>query len=633
MLQLRDLSLRRGPNLLMEGADATVYPGQKVGVVGPNGCGKSSLFALIRGELHPDAGDCVFPAGWEIAHVAQQTPSGERAAIDFVIDGDRELRAVAAQLAVAEETGEGLRQAELHGRLEAIDGYGAESRAARLLHGLGFAPGEERRAVDSYSGGWRMRLSLARTLMCRSDLLLLDEPTNHLDLDAVIWLESWLKSYSGTLLLISHDRDFLDAIADHILHVDRGQVGFYAGNYSAFERQRAERLAQQQAAFGRQQREIARIQRFVERFRAKATKARQAQSRLKALERMELIAPAHVDAPFTFRLREPPGLPRPLLVLEDVAVGYGERTVLSGLDLSLAPGDRIGLLGPNGAGKSTLIKLLAAALPLQSGRRLPARALQVGYFAQHQMDQLRGDDSPMAHLQRLARNRGEQELRDFLGGFAFAGDKALDPVAPFSGGEKARLALALLIWKRPNLLLLDEPTNHLDLEMRHALSEALQEFEGALVVVSHDRHLLRVTSDELLLVDDGAVTAFNGDLDEYPAWLAKRQADPDVTADVPAPLGGLSRKAKRRHEAEERRRLQPLRSRLQGLETRLAELSARHGELERELTAPELYEPAAKDRLLALLGQKHRIDAELEQTESAWLEAGEELERQSAQTT
>ena len=632
MLQLRDLSLRRGSNLLMEGADATVYPGQKVGVVGPNGCGKSSLFALIRGELHPDAGECVFPAGWEIAHVAQQTPSGEHAAIELVMDGDRELRSVQAQLAAAEETGEGLRQAELHGRLEAIDGYGAESRAARLLHGLGFAPGEEQRAVDSYSGGWRMRLSLARTLMCRSDLLLLDEPTNHLDLDAVIWLESWLKSYPGTLLLISHDRDFLDAISDHILHIDRGRVGFYAGNYSAFERQRAERLAQQQAAFSRQQQEIIRIQRFVDRFRAKATKARQAQSRLKALERMELIAPAHVDAPFSFRLREPPGLPRPLLLLEEVTAGYAERTVLSGLDLSLAPGDRIGLLGPNGAGKSTLIKLLAGTLPLQSGRRLPAQSLQVGYFAQHQMDQLQGDDSPLKHLQRLAPDVREQELRDFLGGFAFTGDKALERVAPFSGGEKARLALALLIWQRPNLLLLDEPTNHLDLEMRHALSEALQEFEGALVVVSHDRHLLRVTSDELLLVDEGALTPFAGDLDDYPAWLAKRQASREQAAAEAPPQSGVSRKDQRRQEAEERRRLQPLRRRLQTLETRLAALSARHGELERELAAPELYEPSAKDRLLALLEQKHRLDADLEQTEAAWLETGEELEGQGAGT-
>jgi ATP-binding cassette, subfamily F, member 3 len=470
MLQLTNLSLRRGPRLLFEGASLTVHPGQKVGVVGANGCGKSSLFALIRGELQPDAGDFASPPGWVIAHVAQQTPGGEREAIEFVMDGDEELRAVQQALAEAERAGDGLRQAELHGRLEAIGGWEAESRAGKLLHGLGFAPGDERRPVDSYSGGWRMRLALARTLMCRSDLLLLDEPTNHLDLDAVIWLEAWLKGYPGTLLLISHDRDFLDAVAGQIAHIEQGRLTAYAGNYSAFERQRAERLAQQQAAFGRQQLEVARVRRFVERFRAKATKARQAQSRLKALERMELIAPAHVDTPFSFAFREPAALPHPLLRLEEAAAGYGETTVVSSVDLSLAPGERVGLLGPNGAGKSTLIKALAGLLPLRNGRRLPAQTLAVGYFAQHQMDQLRPADSPLLHLKRLAPDRSEQELRDYLGGFAFSGDQALAPVAPFSGGEKARLALALLIWRRPNLLLLDEPTNHLDLDMRHALS-------------------------------------------------------------------------------------------------------------------------------------------------------------------
>ncbi|MEA3276763.1 MAG: ATP-binding cassette domain-containing protein [Pseudomonadota bacterium] len=632
MLQLRNLSLRRGSRLLLEGADLTVYPGYKVGVVGPNGCGKSSLFSLIRGELHQDSGDFSLPPGWEIAHVAQQTPAGGLAAIEFVIDGDRELREVQKDLVTAEREGNGLHQAELHGRLEAIDGYGAESRAARLLHGLGFAPGEERRAVDSYSGGWRMRLALARTLMCRSDLLLLDEPTNHLDLDAVIWLEGWLKAYPGTLLLISHDRDFLDTIADHIVHLDRGHLGAYTGNYSAFERQRAERLAQQQAAFTRQQQEIVRIQRFVERFRAKATKARQAQSRLRALERMELIAPAHVDAPFHFAFRAPDGLPHPLLRLEEAAMGYGDQRVLLGVDLSLNPGDRIGLLGPNGAGKSTLIKVLAGSLPLQAGHRLPAQSLTVGYFAQHQMEQLRPDDSPLRHLQRLAPDRTEQELRDYLGGFAFTGDKTLESVALFSGGEKARLALALLIWQRPNLLLLDEPTNHLDLEMRHALSEALQEFEGALVVVSHDRHLLRVTSDELLLVDNGALAPFAGDLDEYPAWLAKRQESPRQGETGAPPQGTGSRKEQRRQEAEQRRRLQPIKNRLQTLEKRLTELAHRRDELERALAAPGLYEPAEKPRLLALVEEKHRLDTDMEETETAWLETGEELERKQSGT-
>jgi ATP-binding cassette subfamily F protein 3 len=631
MLTLRALSLRRGGRLLFEGADLTVYPGQKAGVVGPNGCGKSSLFALILGALQPDAGDVQVPRGWEIAHVAQQTPTGDRPAIDFVMDGDSELRRIQGELVAAEREGDGLRQGELHGRFEAIGGYEAESRAARLLHGLGFAPGEERRAVSSYSGGWRMRLALARTLMCRSDLLLLDEPTNHLDLDAVIWLEGWLRIYPGTLLLISHDRDFLDAITGHTLHIDHSRLTLYSGNYTAFERQRAERFAQHQAAFARQQQEIAHIHRFVERFRAKATKARQAQSRLKALERMELIAPAHVDAPFRFALREPASLPHPLLRLEEAAAGYGDRTVIADVELSLNPGDRIGLLGPNGAGKSTLIKVLSGSLALTSGHRLPASTLQVGYFAQHQMDQLRSDDSPLGHLVRLAPERQEQDLRDFLGGFAFTGDKALETVAHFSGGEKARLALALLIWRRPNLLLLDEPTNHLDLEMRHALSEALQGFQGALVVVSHDRHLLRVTSDELLLVDAGRIAPFPGDLADYESWLGDRQATKPNPIDQQVPDRiPLARKEQRRQEAEQRRRLQPLKQRVQTLEARLAALASRRADLEQALATRAIYEPLEKPRLLGLLDEKRRLDAELEETESAWLEAGEELERWEA---
>jgi ATP-binding cassette subfamily F protein 3 len=627
MLQLSDLSLRRGPRLLLSGASLTIYPGQKVGVVGANGSGKSSLFAMILGELQADAGDWSMPPAWEIAHVEQQTPSGERAAIELVMDGDRELREVQGALAAAEEAGDGIRQAELHGRLEAIDGYGAESRAARLLHGLGFAPGEEHKPVNSWSGGWRMRLALARTLMCRSDLLLLDEPTNHLDLDAVIWLESWLRSYAGTLLLISHDRDFMDAIANQIVHIEQESIVAYTGNYSAFERQRSERLAQQQAAFARQQQEIARVQRFVTRFRAKATKARQAQSRLKALERMELIAPAHVDSPYRFTFGQPRELPNPLMRLEEAAAGYEGRTVLSAVSLSLTPGERIGLLGPNGAGKSTLIKVLAGSLGLTAGRRVPAQNLDVGYFAQHQMDQLRGEDSPLRHLQRLAPDAPEQALRDYLGGFGFSGDRALEPVAPLSGGEKARLSLALLIWKRPNLLLLDEPTNHLDLEMRHALSEALQEYEGALVVVSHDRHLLRITADELLLVDDGSVRPFDGELDDYPAWLTRRQAARAAAAPQKPTQDSASRKDQRRLEAEQRRLLQPLRSRLKRLETRIGELSGRRDELERTLAAPELYDPAEKTRLLELLLEKQRIDADLDEAESVWLATGEELER------
>jgi ATP-binding cassette, subfamily F, member 3 len=629
MLQLTGLSLRRGPRLLLSGTTLTIYPGQKVGLVGPNGCGKSSLFALLRGELHADAGEVSIPPGWELAHVAQQTPHGEDPAIELVLDGDRELREVQAALAAADAAGDGLRHGELAGRLEAIDGYGAESRAARLLHGLGFQPGEERRPVSSYSGGWRMRLALARTLMCRSDLLLLDEPTNHLDLDAVIWLEGWLKAYRGTLMLISHDRDFLDAVVSHILHLDQQRLTLYTGNYSAFERQRAERLAQQQAAFDRQQREVAHIHRFVERFRAKATKARQAQSRLKALERMELIVPAHVDSPFHFGFEPPPHLPHPLLRLEGVQAGYGDRPVLRRVSLTLSPGDRIGLLGANGAGKSTLVKVLAGTITPAAGQRETAQELAIGYFAQHQLDQLHPDQSPLHHLQRLDPRATEQSLRDYLGGFGFEGDRALEPVAPLSGGEKARLVLALLIRQRPNLLLLDEPTNHLDLEMRHALSEALQGFEGAMVLVSHDRHLLRVTVDTLLLVDGGSVQPFDGELDDYPAWLAAR--DPDGICGPSGERQVNPRKQQRRDKADQRRALAPLRSRLKGVEEELEGLERRRQELDLGLADPGLYAPECKSRLLALLDEQRQVLAALAEAESRWLSLGEELERLQAE--
>ncbi len=642
MLELRGISLRRGTKLLLEEADLRVHPGQKLGLVGANGCGKSSLLALLRHELSADAGSVSVPAGWEVAHVAQHTPSGAREAIEFVIDGDRELRQLQADLAEAEKADDGLRQGELLGQLESVGAWEAESRAAQLMHGLGFAVGTERRPLDAWSGGWRMRLALARALMCRSDLLLLDEPTNHLDLDAVIWLEGWLRSYIGTLVMISHDRDVLDAVVTSICHLERQQLWTYNGGYSAFERQRAEQLAQQQAAFVRQQREVAHVRSFIDRFRAKATKARQAQSRLKALERLELIAPAHVDTPFRFVFRNAKTQPNPLLRLEEIAVGYDGMPILSGVSLSLQPGDRIALLGPNGAGKSTLIKTLAGEHPTLAGCRVDAQDLRVGYFAQHQMDQLDPAASPLRHLARMDPAASEQPLRDFLGGFGFSGDQATDLVAPFSGGEKARLALALIVYQRPNLLLLDEPTNHLDLDMRHALSEALQDYEGAVVLVSHDRHLLRITCDTLLLVDEGTVLPFDGDLDDYPAWISQRAAQRRQAShaihtsqdELPAQStasASASKKDLRRREADARARLQPLRSKLRRLEQQLETLSEQRDQLAQELANPALYDPEAKPRLLSLMEDKRRIDAELADIEKAWLEVGEELEQLQAQ--
>ncbi|OQX46760.1 MAG: ABC transporter ATP-binding protein, partial [Candidatus Sedimenticola endophacoides] len=609
-------------------ASLTIHPGQRVGVTGANGCGKSSLFALILDQLHADSGDFSRPREWVIAHVAQETPADTRSALEYTLDGDRELRDIEAALAEAEAAHQGERVAELHTRLDNVGGYSARARAARLIHGLGFRPGEESLPVNRFSGGWRMRLNLARALMCRSDLLLLDEPTNHLDLDAVIWLEQWLKGYPGTLLLISHDRDFLDSVTSHIAHIEQGTMTLYSGNYSAFEHIRAERLANQQAAFERQQREVAHIHSYVERFRAKATKARQAQSRLKALERMERIAPAHVDSPFHFRFRPPRKNPHPLLRLERATVGYDAPPILDGVTLALSPGDRIGLLGPNGAGKSTLIKLLAGGLPPGTGSRETAQDLNIGYFAQHQLDQLHPGHSAIEHLRQIDSAASEQSLRDYLGGFGFTGERADSPVAPFSGGEKARLVLALLVYQRPNLLLLDEPTNHLDLEMRHALSQALQEFEGAMVVVSHDRHLLRTTSDRLLLINGGAVDEFRGDLDDYPRWLAENRAE----ARAPQSDEGdkhhsaAAKRERKRLEAQRRGQLQPLRQAVERLDQKLERLGQRRLELEQALAAPELYEAASKERLKALLGDKAELDRALEQTETQWFDACEALE-------
>jgi ATP-binding cassette subfamily F protein 3 len=630
MLKFRDVTLRRGGRVLFAGANFAVFPGQKVGITGANGTGKSSLFALLRGELTADAGDVEVPAKWVFAHVAQETPAVDRSAIDYVLDGDVELRNIENDIRAAEHGGDGVRLATLHARYEQHGGYTAASRAAQLLHGLGFESAQHGMPVRSFSGGWRMRLNLAQALMRRSDVLLLDEPTNHLDLDAVLWLEDYLRAYPGTLLLISHDREFLDRVVTAVVHIEHETLTLYSGNYSAFEQQRAAQRAGQQAEFIRQQREIAHIRSYIDRFKTHASKARQAQSRIKALERMELIAPAHVDTPFRFAFRDPAKIPHPLLTLKHVSAGYTQRPVFTDASLQLVPGDRVGLLGPNGAGKSTLIKVLAGTQPVMSGERIEPQDVRIGYFAQHQLEQLDATSSPLRHLQRLDPRAKEQDLRNFLGGFGFSGDAALGSVAVFSGGEKARLVLAIVVYQRPNVLLLDEPTNHLDLEMRHALTLALQEFGGAMVIVSHDRFLLRSVTDRWLMVADGTVQEYDGDLDEYRAYLSERRARQQPAKTAPANAASAqARKDRRRVEAELRQRQQPLRRKLQELEARLEALTRRCADIDAEL-AGDVYGSAHRDRLKQLLLDQARAKAELAEVEEQWLAASEALQETSA---
>ncbi len=636
MLKFTHLDLRRGAQLLLQDVDVTIHPGQKVGITGANGCGKSSLFALITNELQADSGDFFMPPGWVVAHVAQESPSTERTALDYVIDGDQQLRTIEAAIEQAGASNEGEKLGQLYAQLEEADGYTANSRAAQLLSGLGFSQQQLNNPVNSFSGGWRMRLNLARALMCRSDLLLLDEPTNHLDLDAVLWLEEWLKKYPGTLLLISHDRDFLDSVMTHIIHIEHQHITLYTGNYSQFERVRAEQLAQQQVLYERQQREIKHIQSFINRFKAKATKAKQAQSRVKTLEKMELISQAHVDSPFHFEFHAPGKIPNPLIALEDIRVAYADTVILDHVHINLQPGSRIGLLGHNGAGKSTFIKLLAGELQAASGRVERSSELRIGYFAQHQLEQLHSEDTPMEHFfresQRLGKKATEQELRNHLGSFGFSGDKVESKIAPFSGGEKARLVFATLVYQKPNLLLLDEPTNHLDLDMRHAISLALQEFEGAMVIVSHDRHLLRSVSDEFYLVADKKVGAFKGDLEDYRNWINEQKKLERLNTDSDGKNRNLqgtatpSRKEQKRLDAEKRKLLRPLQNRLARLEREMDKLNQEKQRLEALLADPDIYESAQKQQLKELLQQQANISRTLDETEEQWMQISEELE-------
>jgi ATP-binding cassette, subfamily F, member 3 len=623
MLAARDLTLRRGPQALFELINFTVFRGNKVGITGANGTGKSSLFAAILGELAPDHGDIDLPAAIKMAHVEQEIAASTRPAIEFVLDGDAELRKIQAAIADAERRDAAMALADLYSSLEGIDGYRAKARGAAIMHGLGFKTSDHERAVAEFSGGWRVRLAMARALCSRAELLLLDEPTNHLDLDAIVWLEEWLTAYPGTLLMISHDREFLDAIIDRVLHIENRSIRAYAGNYSQFEQKRAEELALLSVLHARQVKRIAEIEGFVNRFRASATKSRQAQSRLKMLQRMERIVPAHVDSPFEFEFTKPLKTPRPLITVEDAACGYAGAQIVGGINVSIAPLDRIALLGPNGAGKSTLTKLLAGESAPLAGKRTAAPDLAIGYFAQQQLEQLKPDCDAFWHLRNLGGPEyaasDEQGIRNHLGSFGFQGDRAFEPVARFSGGEKARLTLALLVARRPNLLLLDEPTNHLDIEMRQALTVALQSFEGGLIVVSHDRHLIKSVADSLWLVADGKLREFAGDLDDYQQWLRSRgAAQQDAGKSTPS---GRSAAAKIAAPGKRTSRADPLtrlRQQLSQVESRIAAVTAERALLEADSAAnPE--EPR-------LAMRRANLERDLGYLENQWMEIGTAIE-------
>ena len=633
MITLRNVTLRRGSKVVLDGATVTLNPGEKIGLVGRNGAGKSTLFALLAGRLHADSGDASMPPNWRIAEVMQSMPETDRAATEFVLDGDVPLRDAQAVLAQAEAIEDGHAIADAHAALEHAGAFDARSRAESLLLGLGFKPAQLDAPVASFSGGWRMRLALARALMCPAELMLLDEPTNHLDLDALVWLEGWLQRNASTLIVISHDREFLDAVTKVTLHIDDAQLTRYGGNYSAFELQRAERLTQQQAAYSRQQERIANLQRFIDRFKAKATKARQAQSRVKALERMEKLAPVLTASDFELEFREPASLPNPMLVLRDVDCGYAADTaIVRGVDRTVLAGQRIGILGANGQGKSTLVKTIARMLPPLAGTLTEGKGLAIGYFAQQELDLLREDDTPLGHLTRLVADAREQPLRDFLGRFRFSGEMVHQRVGTLSGGEQARLVLAGIVWQRPNLLLLDEPTNHLDLDTREALSVALNEFEGTLLLVSHDRALLREVCDEFWLVAGGGVQPFDGDLDDYQRWLVERSRDEaraarDAGADTD---GATSRRDQRRAQAAARQKAadeaKHLKVELQRIDRRLPVAADERDAVLNALSAADL-SPAERaghgKRLKALDDEVHTL-------ETRWLEVSEALEQMTS---
>lgn len=628
MITAENLTLMRGGDVLFEDSRLQIFPQHRVGLVGKNGCGKSSLFALLRGELQADSGQFQVPSKWRIASVAQDTPALQQSALQYVIDGDQPFRQLQQQLHLAEQQTDGHHMAELHDQLAAIGAYDIEARASSMLAGLGFGQSQLGNPVASFSGGWRMRLNLAQALMARADLLLLDEPTNHLDVDAIFWLEDYLKRFDGTLILISHDRDFLDQVCTDMIHIEHQRLNSYRGNYSQFEAQRAEHIAQQQSQFEKAQVMRQHLQAYVDRFRYKASKAKQAQSRLKAIEKLPSQAPLRAQSDIQFRFFEPDQLPNPLMSLRQAQAGYGDTVILQDIKLNLVPGTRMGLLGRNGAGKSTLIKLLASEIPPLAGERQVNGGLKIGYFAQHQLETLDLEASALLHLQRMDPSATEQSLRDFLGGFGFSGDMVTRPVAPMSGGEKARLALALIIYQKPNLLLLDEPTNHLDLSLRDTLVTALQDYQGALIVVSHDRHLLRTTVDEFYLVADGRVEPFDGDLDDYHQWLQRQTAGKVKTTPKTDSGDKLERKQQKRLQAEFRKSVAPLKKRIQQHEKHIMQLEQQLEDLHQQLNDSRIYDDDNKTELQRLLQQQSDLKTQLETCETDWMAAEQELAEQ-----